>query len=131
MVVRSLKRLAFRHGILRVALGIMMIWTMRQSKSGTGVCKRRHLQPDGGDCQAIGGPRRPSWACYSDMLAALPEFLELYKRRPFKENSGGMKLDHSFALYYILRQVKPSTVIETGRFCGFRRNRLEKASSES
>ena len=50
----------------------------------------------------------------------LPSFLQLYKTRPIRNNQGGMRLDHSFALYYTLQHVSPTpkTVIESGAFKG-------------
>lgn len=77
-------------------------------------CWKPHSRPDGGDCGALGGPRRPEWACYSAMRSEVPKFVRLYKRRPIKSNTRGMRLQHSFALYYILRQLQPTTVIESG-----------------
>lgn len=82
-------------------------------------CSVRHYKPDGGDCQAMEGDmRRPSWACLSAMKAAIPGFLKLYERRPIKDNAGGMLADHSFALWYTLRQVQPKIIIESGAFKG-------------
>lgn len=79
-----------------------------------GGCSVPHDQPDGGDCEALGEMRRPSWACLSAMKASLPEFITLYRMRPFKRNSGGMRLDQSFALWYMLRRIRPATIIESG-----------------
>lgn len=77
-------------------------------------CSRPHPSTHNGDCQAIGAPRRPSWDCLSEMHKSLPEFLKLYEKRPLKENEGGMRVEHSFALWYILRKLRPRTVIESG-----------------
>ena len=33
----------------------------------------------------------------------LPDFINIYKTRPIKNNSGGMGFNHSFALYVILK----------------------------
>lgn len=120
MANQTSKKVIFRrsYGLAWVSLVLLLVFAVRKLKNRVGGCKRRHWQPDGGDCQAIGGPRRPNWACYSDMMAALPKFLKVYKRRPFKNNKYGMKLDHSFALYYILRQIQPTTVIESGALNG-------------
>ena len=42
------------------------------------------------------------------------EFMELYSKRPFKVNSNGMRLNHSFAIFYILKTRNPNLVIESG-----------------
>jgi hypothetical protein len=78
------------------------------------------FEPDGGDCQAFNGPRRPPWARPLKMRDTIPQFAKLYAKRPFKDNKGGMKFDHSFALWYTLRSLSPppTTVIESGAFHG-------------
>jgi hypothetical protein len=83
-------------------------------------CLEPHSDPDGGDCQALKGElRRPTWACLSAMRDTLPEFIQLYRNeRPIKDNHGGMRFDHSFALWYSLRQLQPKYVIESGAFKG-------------
>jgi hypothetical protein len=53
-----------------------------------------------------------------DMRNSVTEFLDVYKTRPIKENAGGMGVNHSWALWYILRQAKPSVVIESGVWKG-------------
>lgn len=72
-----------------------------------------------GDCGAT-GPRRPPWDDRSAFRKALPEFKTVYKNRPFKSNIGGMHFDHSFALWYILKAIKPtpSVVVESGAHRG-------------
>lgn len=75
------------------------------------------IDPEGknGDCVAI-GPRRPVWDNRNDILRSIPLFLKIYETRPFKINSGGMRFDHSFGLWYMLKSISPSpdTVIESG-----------------
>lgn len=75
---------------------------------------------DGGDCEALGSPRRPSWARPSVMRKALLPFLLDYKRRPVRNNAGGMRLDHSFALWFTLHSLNPppAFVVESGAFRG-------------
>lgn len=79
----------------------------------------RH-EPDfpGHMCEAIGGHRLPAWARRRELRESLPSFLRVYKRRPVKDNRGGMLIDHSFALYFIMRAVQPKVVIESGSFKG-------------
>lgn len=58
-----------------------------------------------------------SWADdYDGML--LEEFLDLYKARPLRTNRGGMGINHSYALFFVLRKLMPNYVIESGVFKG-------------
>tara|TARA_B110000444_G_C18823476_1_gene589016 strand:- start:1286 stop:1432 length:147 start_codon:yes stop_codon:yes gene_type:complete len=40
----------------------------------------------------------------SELKAYLPKFLEIYKKRPIKNNVMGMGINHSFALYSLLKK---------------------------
>lgn len=73
------------------------------------------IAQDDGDCQAI-GPRRPVWDCPQHMRKALLQFRDIYVHRPFFRNNYGMRVEHSFALWYTLRSLRPtpSTVVENG-----------------
>lgn len=44
----------------------------------------------------------------------LEEFIDLYSKRPFKVNRNGMRFNHSFGIYCILKIKKPELVIESG-----------------
>lgn len=44
--------------------------------------------------------------------------MDVYKRRPISDNSGGMKSPHLLALYVWLRNMKPTCIIESGIFKG-------------
>jgi len=107
-----------REGIRRLATpGVLRRMLPRLfgfGKSAARKCSRPHDLPDNGDCQALGGPRRPSWACLSSMKGSLPSFVKLYKRRPLKTMRIRMRIEASFALFYTLRKVKPAVVIQTG-----------------
>jgi hypothetical protein len=46
------------------------------------------------------------------------DFLELYARRPIRDNTGGMKSPHCFWTYYWLRKLQPEVVIESGVWKG-------------
>ncbi|PXF47682.1 hypothetical protein BWQ96_02544 [Gracilariopsis chorda] len=81
-------------------------------------CSSRTAPQHGGDCEAIGEPRRPSWACTQNMKDAIPEFISLYNSRPIQNNFGGVLFDHAFALWYTLRMEQPKIVIESGAFKG-------------
>ena len=48
----------------------------------------------------------------------LSNFLKIYKKRPIKNNQSGMKIDHCYALYCLLKKVKPKYVIESGVWKG-------------
>ena len=48
----------------------------------------------------------------------LTYFLEIYKNRPIKNNQSGMKIDHCFALFCLLKKIKPSHIIESGVWKG-------------
>lgn len=108
---------AITFGVV-VALTLVVLRSRSLKSSLVSKCVVKHTEPDGGDCQAIGEPRRPKWACLSAMREELPRFLSVYRDRPFKSNVGGMRMDHSFALWYVLRHVRPKVVIESGAFNG-------------
>ncbi len=55
---------------------------------------------------------------YAKIRSYLFDFLELYSQRPIKDNKGGMKSPHSFAFYFLLRELKPKVVIESGVWKG-------------
>ena len=46
------------------------------------------------------------------------EFLTFYKNRPIKNNQSGMKIDHCYALFSLLKKIKPKFVIESGVWKG-------------
>jgi len=48
----------------------------------------------------------------------LIKFLKIYKNRPIKDNKDGMKINHMFAFYFLLKRYKPKYVIESGIFRG-------------
>lgn len=52
------------------------------------------------------------------MTEEVAEFLEIYNRRPIARNDGGIGLNHSFALWRVLRAVRPALVAESGVFRG-------------
>jgi|TARA_B110000483_G_C18190274_1_gene540640 hypothetical protein len=53
-----------------------------------------------------------------EILKYLDEFIELYKERPVKDNSGGMKFPHMFGLFFLLKSLKPDFVVESGIYKG-------------
>lgn len=46
------------------------------------------------------------------------EFEELYKNRPIKDNTGGMKSAHLFDFYCVLKELQPNLVVESGVWKG-------------
>jgi hypothetical protein len=59
----------------------------------------------------------PPWNI-DDIKTSIPEFLDLYARRPIQDNEGGMKSPHMFAAWFMLKKINPSTVIESGVWKG-------------
>lgn len=64
---------------------------------------------------------------YNDIRNCIPDFLELYKQRPVRDNQGGMKSPHMFAVWFLLRQLNPKYVIESGVWKGQGTWLIEKA----
>ena len=61
----------------------------------------------------------------------LKNFLKIYSDRPIKNNKGGCSINHAFALYYIVKKLKPKLVIESGVYKGQTTWLIEKASPKS
>jgi hypothetical protein len=59
----------------------------------------------------------PQWK-KEDMLEHLEKFKIIYEQRPIKDNIHGMRFQHMFATYFILKKINPSFVIESGVFRG-------------
>lgn len=62
-----------------------------------------------------------------EILSSLSEFEQLYERRPIRNNNGGMKSPHMFAVWYIARRLAPQTIIESGIWKGQSTWLLEQA----
>ena len=62
---------------------------------------------------------------------SLPEFIEVYRRRPIRDNAGGMGLNHSFATWFILRQMQPRLVVESGVWRGHSTWLIEQAAPDA
>ena len=52
------------------------------------------------------------------ILKHLDEFINIYKDRPIKNNSGGMKFPHMFGFYFLLKTLKQEFIVESGIFKG-------------
>jgi len=61
------------------------------------------------------GPLPVSPKAYED---ALDEFLEIYAKRPFVDNKGGMSSAHLFYAWFMAKWIAPSHIIESGVFQG-------------
>ncbi len=59
----------------------------------------------------------PNWD-YEEIINEIEIFLKIYEKRPISNNKGGMKFPHAFGLYFILKKINPSLVIESGVFKG-------------
>ncbi len=57
----------------------------------------------------------------------LRSFINIYKQRPIKNNYSGMKIDHSYALFCLLKKIKPKYVIESGVWKGHTTWLIKKA----
>ena len=49
----------------------------------------------------------------------LPEFIEVYNERPFVSNRAGTKVMHHFALWCMIKRLRPAYIIESGIYQGF------------
>lgn len=72
----------------------------------------------------------PPWI-RSDILDHLDEFESIYADRPIKDNQGGMKAPHMFAVWFIAKQLSPDLIVESGVWKGQSTWLLEKACPEA
>jgi hypothetical protein len=49
-----------------------------------------------------------------DGVTMMEEFLEVYKNRPDKVNKCGVRINHALAIFYTVRVLDPTTIIESG-----------------
>ena len=66
-----------------------------------------------------------------DMVKYLDEFKELYESRPILDNDGGMKSPHMFPAWFIIKMLKPKSLIESGVWKGLGTWFFEKASPDT
>jgi hypothetical protein len=59
----------------------------------------------------------PPWTT-ADLIAEIDPFLAVYPGRPLADNPGGMGAPHCFYVWFLLRRLKPETVIESGVYKG-------------
>jgi hypothetical protein len=72
----------------------------------------------------------PNWSPQS-MLDDLKIFDKIYENRPIKNNHEGMRFPHMFAMYYMLKKIKPDFVVESGIFKGQSTWLIEKTLPEA
>ena len=61
--------------------------------------------------------KRPMW--YNKNLDyEFNNFIKLYSKRPIKNNLHGIRINHAFAIYFILKKIQPKFVIESGIYKG-------------
>jgi len=68
---------------------------------------------------------------YQDLRKAALTFKSIYEQRPIQNNDGGMKFPHMFGLWYLLRQLQPGLVIESGIWKGQGTWLIERALPEA
>jgi hypothetical protein len=66
-----------------------------------------------------------------DIAQSIEEFNHVYSGRPLRRNLGGMRYNHSFALWFMLRALKPGLVIESGVWQGHSTWLIEQACPEA
>lgn len=59
----------------------------------------------------------PPWT-RSEMLECLDEFASIYADRPIKDNKGGMRAPHMFAVWFMAKRLDPDLIVESGIWKG-------------
>ena len=54
----------------------------------------------------------------NDILNELDNFINIYEKRPIKNNKGGMLFQQMFSFFFLLRKLKPQLIIESGVYKG-------------
>jgi hypothetical protein len=67
----------------------------------------------------------------SQLRDAVGAFAEVYARRPIQDNRGGMQFNHCFAVWFVLRTLRPPVVVESGVFKGQGTWLIEQACPEA
>lgn len=67
----------------------------------------------------------------ADLRRAVMEFIPIYAARPIPANIGGMRFNHSFATWFILRELRPRCVIESGVWQGHSTWLIEQACPQA
>ena len=45
-------------------------------------------------------------------------FYNIYKKRPILDNNNGIKIEHAFYLYLVIKKIRPTLIVESGVFAG-------------
>ena len=69
---------------------------------------------------------KPPWT-RAEIIASIDEFSTIYATRPIKDNRGGMKAPHMFAVWFMVRKLSPDLIVESGIWKGQSTWLLEKA----
>lgn len=59
-----------------------------------------------------------SYYCWKIPDQTFLDFLEIYKKRPIRDNQGGLRSYGCFFLWYLLKEINPALVIESGVWRG-------------
>ena len=54
----------------------------------------------------------------NNLLKYLEEFVSIYLDSPIENNDGGMGFNHSYFTYYVLKEINPKLVVESGVWKG-------------
>lgn len=65
------------------------------------------------------------------LLNSVEKFLEIYERRPVRDNRGGMAVNHSFAVWALAQAIRPTDIIESGVWHGHSTYMLENACPDA
>jgi len=65
------------------------------------------------------------------LLASLHAFSQVYAQRPWKLNGGGMGVNHAFALWYTVRWLRPTHIVESGVWAGQSTWLMRKAAPDA
>lgn len=66
-----------------------------------------------------------------EMHKSIPEFLQIWEQRPFRPNPAGMEINHSWATWFILSQLQPTLVVESGVWWGHSTWLIEQAAPDA
>ncbi|MEO0796142.1 MAG: hypothetical protein AAFX93_13310 [Verrucomicrobiota bacterium] len=68
----------------------------------------------------------PPWT-YEELREAVDEFDKIHAQRPIRENQGGTRASHMFAIWFIARKLQPEFIVESGIWKGQSTWLLEQA----
>mmetsp|Transcript_5139 Transcript_5139/g.9766 ORF Transcript_5139/g.9766 Transcript_5139/m.9766 type:complete len:447 (+) Transcript_5139:96-1436(+) len=83
-------------------------------KGETFVSKMRYVLLDTISGQEVEDKKESNNAGYVGDTTLLDEFVEVYRLRPDKDNECGIRINHALALFYAVKLLKPTLVVESG-----------------